>query len=126
MTPPPVPARILVVEDDAATSEFFVDLLSMAGYATHVAASGQAALAVLRAHPVNVVLLDRWLPDMDGLAVCRAIRAAIDATVPIILLTAERSPGLEVAAQDAGITTYLLKPFLPDVLLERVAALLEA
>jgi DNA-binding response OmpR family regulator len=116
---------ILVVEDDAATSEFLVDLLSFAGYATRVAASGGAALGMLRKHPASVVLLDRRLPDMDGLAVCRQIRQRIDPAVPIILLMADYSAELEAAARDAGVTAYLSKPFPPDVLLDRVAALVQ-
>lgn len=113
---------ILVVEDDEATSEFLVDLLSLEGYTTRVAASGSAALKQLAAHPASVVLLDRRLPDMDGLALCRQIRQSIDATVPIILLTADYGAELEAAAHDAGVTDYLPKPFPPDVLLDRIAA----
>lgn len=123
MTQLPMPATIFVVEDDAATSEFLVDLLSLEGYTLRVAASGGAALAELAEHPVSVVLLDRRLPDIDGLAVCRQIRQSIDATVPIILLTADYNVELEAAARDAGATAYLPKPFPPDVLLDRVAAL---
>lgn len=126
MTQTPAQTTVLIVEDDVATSEFFVDLLSMEGYHTHTAMSGQAALAVLGQQSIDVVLLDRRLPDMDGLAVCRAIRASINAAVPIILVTADQSAGLAAAAQAAGVTVYLRKPMLPDVLLERVAALVHS
>ena len=119
-----VSVTLLVVEDDAATSEFLVDLLSAEGYTTRVAASGHAALAMLMEQSVNAVLLDRRLPDMDGLTVCRKIRASIHSTVPIILLTADYSAELEAAAHAAGITDYLPKPFPPNVLLDRVAALI--
>ena len=123
MTQPPTHPTILVVEDDAATSEFLVDLLDMEGYATRIAASGKDALAQLAKQSVNAVLLDRRLPDMDGLAVCREIRASIHGTVPIMLLTADYSAELEAAARDAGITDYLPKPFPPDLLLRRFAVL---
>lgn len=120
----PVPATILIVEDDAATSEFFVDLLDFAGYQTSVAASGTAALAAFAQHSVQLVLLDRRLPDMDGLDVGRAMRAATPAPVPIILLTADHSRALGEAARAAGMTAYLPKPVDPTVLLDRIAALL--
>jgi DNA-binding response OmpR family regulator len=122
--PGPVPATILVVEDDGDTSEFFADLLDFAGYHTHVAASGTAALAAFPQQPIHLVLLDRRLPDMDGLDVCRTLRHTGAATVPIILLTADHSPDLGARAQEAGITAYLPKPVDPQVLLDRIAALL--
>lgn len=126
MTRLPMPTTILVVEDNAATSELLVDLLSLEGNTTRVAASGAAALAELAEHPVSVVLLDRRLPDLDGLAVCRQVRQSIDATVPIILLTADYNAELEASARNAGVTDYFPKPFPPDVLLDRVAALVHA
>lgn len=110
-----------MVEDEAATSELLVDLLRLEGYTTRMAACGGAALAALAEHPVSVVVLDRRLPDMDGLAVWRQICPPIDATVPIILLTADDNADLEAAARDAGVTEHLPQPFVPDVLLERVA-----
>ncbi|NTU80764.1 MAG: response regulator [Chloroflexales bacterium] len=124
MTQPLGPATILVVEDDAATSEFFVDLLSWNGYHSAVAASGEAAFAALAAHGVQLVLLDHRLPDMDGLAVCRQIRATISTTMPILLLSADRAPVLRLAAQAAGITAYLPKPVDPEILLDQIATLI--
>jgi DNA-binding response OmpR family regulator len=85
--------------------------------------SGEAALAALREHPVAAVVLDWRLPDMDGLAVCRQIRHAIDPVVPIILVTAQHSLALEAAVRDAGVTVYLPKPMPPAVLLRRLAEL---
>ena len=122
--PVPLPVTILIVEDDPATSEFFADLLDFVGYHTRVAASGTAALAVFPQQPIHLVLLDRRLPDMDGLDVGRALCASSTATVPIILLTADHSPDLGARAQEASITTYLPKPVDPQVLLDRIAALL--
>ena len=124
LPPVPVPVTILIVEDDPATSEFFADLLDFAGYHAQVAASGTAALAAFPQEPIHLVLLDRRLPDMDGLDVCRTLRHSGAATVPIILLTADHSPDLGARAQDAGITAYLPKPVDPQVLLDRIAALL--
>jgi DNA-binding response OmpR family regulator len=100
-------------------------LLDLAGYQTHIAAAGMAALADFAQQPIRLVLLDRRLPDMDGLDVCRTLRHTGAATVPIILLTADHSPGLGARAQEAGITVYLPKPVDPQVLLDRIAALLD-
>jgi DNA-binding response OmpR family regulator len=124
LPPVPVPVTILIVEDDPATSEFFADLLDFAGYQTQVAASGTAALAAFPQQPIHLVLLDRRLPDMDGLDVGRALRASSTATVPIILVTADHDPDVGARAQDAGITVYLPKPVDAQVLLDRIAALL--
>ena len=124
--PGPVPVTILIVEDDGDTSEFFADLLDFAGYQTRVAASGTAALAAFPRQPIHLVLLDRRLPDMDGLDVCRTLRHAGAVTVPIILLTADHSRALGDTARAAGITAYLPKPVDPHVLLDRIAALLHA
>ena len=124
LPPVPVPVTILIVEEDPATSEFFADLLDFAGYHTQVVVSGTAALAAFAQQPIHLVLLDRRLPDMDGLEVGRALRASSTATVPIILLTADHSPNLGARAQDAGIIAYLPKPVDPQVLLDRIAVLL--
>jgi DNA-binding response OmpR family regulator len=122
----PVPATILIVEDDAATSEFFADLLDFAGYQTYVAASGADALAHGTQHPVQLVLLDRRLPDMDGLDLARVLRTTLPAPVPMILVTADHTRALGDAARAAGISAYLPKPVDPQVLLDRIAALLRA
>ena len=114
---------ILIVEDDAATSELFVELLSMEGYHTHVVTSGQAALATLAQQPISVVLLDWRLPDMDGLAVSRQIRRTLHLAVPIVLVTANHSLALEATARDAGVTVYFPKPMPAEMLLKRLATL---
>ncbi len=111
---------VLVIEDDEDTREFVEDLLSMAGYMVLGAASGKAALAQVAAHPIDVILLDRRLPDADGIELCRRLRGQVDSAVPIILVTADRSPGLEAAARDAGATDFLPKPYLPADLLGRL------
>lgn len=116
-------ATILVVEDDAATSDFYVDLLSMMGYYVIPAMSGRDALVQLSQETVDGILLDRRLPDVDGLSVCRYIRASINATVPIIMLTAESNDAVAAMARDAGVTDFLRKPFQPEQLLKLLAQL---
>ncbi len=119
----PTTPTILVVEDDADTREFIVMLLSSAGYATLEAASGAAALTTMATHPARAILLDLRLPDMDGLAVCRYLRANGYPTVPILLVTAERRPLLDRNVANAGATGLLSKPFAPDALLEQLMRL---
>lgn len=116
---------ILVVEDDAATSDFYVDLLTMMDYQVTTAISGRAALVQLSEGRVDCILLDRRLPDLDGLSVCRYIRASIDASVPIIMLTAESNDAVAAMARDAGVTDFLRKPFQPEHLLQLLDKLVQ-
>ena len=113
---------ILVVEDDPATSQFYVDLLTIMGYRILVSASGQAALEQFPQQPVDVVILDRRLPDMDGLAVARHIRTTFRSITPMLLVTADRSGTFEQELQALERVEYVPKPFNPDMLLERLFA----
>lgn len=111
---------VLVIEDDEDTRQFVEELLIMSGYAVLGAATGQAALAQVAAHRIDVILLDRRLPDTDGVTLCPRLREHVDGAVPIILVTADRSPDLEAAARAAGAADFLLKPYLPMDLLGRL------
>ncbi len=125
MPPPNVPAhaRILVVEDERDIAELITLYLNKAGYAVEHLPSGEAVMPRLRTGGVDLIVLDVMLPGLDGLAVCRAIRADVNtAAIPVILLTArgeeaERIGGLELGADD-----YVTKPFSPKELVARVAA----
>jgi DNA-binding response OmpR family regulator len=116
--------QILVAEDDRDIAELIAHYLQKAGWQTHIAASGDAALAYVRRHPVDVLILDLMLPGLSGMDVCRAIRAdEATAAIPIIMVTAraeerERIAGLEIGADD-----YVAKPFSPNELVARVRAL---
>ncbi len=116
---------ILVVEDDADTREFVVMLLNIAGYQTLEAASGTAALTAIAGQRVQAILLDLRLPDLDGLAVCRHIRANGHPDLPVLLMTADQTPDVERRARDAGVTAFLSKPFAPEALLEKLSGLVE-
>ena len=118
------PTTVLVVEDDLETRAFLVELLDITGYHPLAAASGASGLAAVNAQPVHAILLDLRLPDMDGFAVCSYLRANGHPDLPIILVTADRTPGIEHLARAAGVTTVLAKPFTPDVLLERLRMVL--
>ena len=117
--------RILIVEDDPDIADLVAHYLDKAGFATDRIASGREALASITAKPPDLVILDLMLPQIDGLEICRTVRAdRKTAGIPIIMLTArgdesERIVGLEIGADD-----YLAKPFSPNELVARVRALL--
>jgi two-component system, OmpR family, response regulator MprA len=115
-------ARILVIEDEERIRLFLQRGLTYEGYRVEIAAEGRTGLDLARDNPPDLVLLDIMLPGMDGLEVCRRLRAAGD--VPILMLTAKESIEDRVAGLDAGADDYLVKPFAFDELLARVRALL--
>ncbi len=117
-------ATILVIDDDEATLEFLELFLSTSGYEVRTAASGNAGLARATAEPPTLVLLDRRLPDEDGVAVCQRLRDRFGRHVPIVMMTADHEPAVEAAAHAAGASAFLRKPFDPRVLLDRLATLL--
>ena len=114
--------RILLIEDDNRLAEMVRDYLDGAGFRTTWAATGAAGLALHAREAFDAIVLDLMLPDMDGLDVCRQVRAR--AATPILMLTArgdamDRVVGLELGADD-----YLAKPFEPRELLARLRAIL--
>ena len=113
------PLRVLVVEDDEGIARSLERGLARAGYRVRIARSGGAALA---AGPVDLVLLDLGLPDIDGLELCRRLRLCSDAAV--IVVTARGEEGERVAALDEGADDYLVKPFGLAELLARIRAVL--
>ena len=117
------PARILVVDDDPKILSLMRRGLSFAGYAIDTAADGEEALAVARDNPPDLVVLDVMLPGLDGVEVCRRLRAG-EPELPILMLTARDRVPDRVAGLDAGADDYLVKPFAFDELLARIRALL--
>ncbi|MHB0871299.1 MAG: response regulator transcription factor [Chloroflexota bacterium] len=115
--------RILVVDDDPKILSFMRRGLSFAGYAVDIAADGEEALAIARDQAPDLVVLDVMLPGVDGLEVCRRLRAG-DPDLPILMLTARDRVPDRVAGLDAGADDYLVKPFAFDELLARIRALL--
>jgi two-component system response regulator MprA len=114
--------HILVVEDDQGIADTLRRGLIFEGYRVDVVYDGKEALAAARDHPPDLVVLDWMLPGLDGLEVCKRLRAASD--VPILMLTAKDSIPDRVVGLDAGADDYLVKPFAFDELLARVRALL--
>src|SRR5688572_20413342 len=115
-------ARVLVVDDDPKILSLLRRGLSFEGYQVATAEDGVAALAVARDELPDLVVLDVMMPGLDGLEVCRRLRAGAD--VPILMLTARDTVPDRVAGLDAGADDYLVKPFAFDELLARVRALL--
>jgi len=114
--------RVLVVEDEPKIGDLLRRGLIYEGYAVELAPNGETGLSAARDRPPDIVLLDLMLPGLDGLTVCRRLRAASD--VPILILTAKEAVPDRVAGLDAGADDYLVKPFNFDELLARVRALL--
>ncbi len=114
--------RILVIEDEERIRQFLKRGLTYEGYVVDGAEDGKTGLEYARDNPPDLVLLDIMLPGIDGLEVCRRLRAA--SAVPILMLTAKESIEDRVSGLDAGADDYLVKPFSFDELLARVRALL--
>jgi two-component system response regulator MprA len=115
--------RILVVDDERAVRGSVRRALALEGYAVSEAEGGQKALDELIARTMDAVVLDVLMPDVDGLEVCRRLRAAGD-RVPVLMLTAREAVEDRVAGLDAGADDYLIKPFALEELLARLRALL--
>jgi len=115
-------ARILLIEDDEGITRFLHRSLVYEGYKVDVAGNGQAGLNAARDNPPDLVVLDLMLPGIDGLEVCRRLRAGGE--VPILILTAKEGVSDRVLGLDMGADDYMVKPFDLDELLARVRALL--
>ncbi len=118
----PPPMKILLAEDDPETSAYIAAGLRQAGNSVEVAADGRDALAFCLYNPVDVIVLDRMMPGMDGMAVLRALRAAQKMT-PVIFLTARAAVNDRVEGLMAGADDYLVKPFQFSELEARILAL---
>ena len=118
----PMPRTILVVDDDPHIRQLLVFALGKAGMATHEAEDGEEAVAMIAACPPDLVILDINMPRMDGLEVCRRVRAT--SAVPILFLSSrddeiDRVLGIELGADD-----YVVKPFSPREVVARTQAIL--
>jgi two-component system, OmpR family, response regulator MprA len=115
--------RILVVDDEPAVRAALQRALALERYEVDLAADGHEALERLAAFPPDAVLLDVAMPRLDGLEVCRRLRAAGDQT-PVLMLTARDAVDDRVEGLDAGADDYLVKPFALRELQARLRALL--
>ncbi|HEV7791095.1 MAG: two-component system, OmpR family, response regulator MtrA [Pseudonocardiales bacterium] len=113
-------SRVLVVDDDPALSEMLSIVLRGEGFDTAVVSDGPRALPAVRELRPDVVLLDLMLPGMNGIDVCRAIRA--ESGVPIVMLTAKSDTVDVVLGLESGADDYVIKPFKPKELVARIRA----
>lgn len=114
--------RILVIEDDAATAGYIAKGLAQEGHTAEIAQDGKNGLFLALSEPFDVIITDRMLPGVDGLAIVRAVRAANVAT-PILVLTALGDVERRVEGLDVGADDYLAKPFAFSELYARIRAL---
>jgi DNA-binding response OmpR family regulator len=114
--------RILLIEDDARLAEMVSEYLGEAGFRVSIAAAGRAGLERLAREPFDALVLDLMLPDMDGLDVCRELRAKSD--TPVLMLTARGDAADRIVGLELGADDYLPKPFQPRELLARLRAIL--
>jgi two-component system KDP operon response regulator KdpE len=113
---------ILVVDDDPHLLKVLKIALEANGYTVTTAADGQSALRAATQHPLELIILDLGLPDIDGTTVIKQLRSWNH--VPLLVLSARHTSDDKVEALDAGADDYITKPFGPDELLARLRALL--
>ena len=117
---------LLIIDDDARLSDMVATYLQQSGFICHQAPTGEAGLALLPGLKPDAVILDLMLPGIDGLEVCRRLRAlpAPLAQTPVLMLTAKGDPMDRVVGLELGADDYVPKPFEPRELLARVRAVL--
>jgi two-component system, OmpR family, response regulator MprA len=115
--------RVLVVDDEPAVREALRRALALEGYDVDLAENGAEALRKVSAAEPDLVVLDVLMPEVDGIAACRRLRAEGN-RVPVLMLTARAGIGDRVDGLDAGADDYLVKPFALEELLARIRALL--
>jgi DNA-binding response OmpR family regulator len=121
----PMPSRILVVEDDQDIAQLAARYLDKAGFVSEIVTSGRDALSAVSARTPDLMVLDLMLPQVDGLEVCRRVRAnPKTALLPIIMLTARAEESDRIVGLELGADDYMAKPFSPNELVARVRALL--
>jgi DNA-binding response OmpR family regulator len=116
-----MPKKILVIEDEPDILKVMVFRLKKAGYDVTSAITGKEALGLMREKKPDLMLVDYRLPDMDGLEICRCVRAdeALKKT-PIIIISASGGGDLSSAIKAAAVDEYIIKPFNPEELLEKI------
>jgi two-component system response regulator MprA len=115
--------RVLVVDDEPAVRQALERALRFEGYTAELSEDGMAGLLAHAERPADAIVLDIAMPRMDGLEMCRRLRAAGDRT-PVLMLTARSSVTERVDGLDAGADDYLVKPFALEELLARLRALM--
>jgi DNA-binding response OmpR family regulator len=115
--------HLLMIEDDTRLATMVGEYLRQSGYAFNHAADGESGLVAIQSSPVDLVILDLMLPGIDGLEVCRRIKALGTGTA-VLMLTAKGDPMDRIVGLEIGADDYLPKPFEPRELLARIRAVL--
>lgn len=122
MTPASGKGNVLVVDDEPQITRVLKTTLSSLGYGTRTAGDGQEALQLMKTWSPDLLITDLRMPNMDGLELCRQVRAT--SQMPIIVLSVRGEERIKVQALDAGADDYVTKPFSTNELLARVRAAL--
>ncbi|HRQ22083.1 MAG TPA: response regulator [Anaerolineales bacterium] len=118
-------ARILIAEDEPDIRELVAFTLRFAGHEVTVTSNGEEALHQAMQTPPDLILMDVRMPKMTGYDACRAMKAELSLRdIPVVFLSAKGQDAEIQTGLDAGAEEYLLKPFAPDQLVERVKAIL--
>lgn len=118
-------ARILVADDDPLLRALLVHRLSADGHEVFTAANGDEAISVIRDQAPDLIVLDALMPVMDGFEALRRIKTGGLSEAPVVMLTALKREQDIVGALQLGAADYLVKPFIPDELSQRVRRLLQ-
>lgn len=111
--------KLLVVDDEPLTVEMLETFLKLNGYETVAVLNGEDALLMVQVEMPDAILLDLQLPDLNGIEVCRRLRASAYAQLPVIMITAHGSPEMRRRALEAGANAYFTKPIrFPELIAE--------
>ena len=120
-----MPTQVLIVEDEPEIAELIEFHLSREGLNCSIIHSGRAALDAIQRNPPNLIVLDRMLPDVDGIDVCRKLKSEPSTrNIPIIMVTAKGEDADVISGIEVGAEDYVVKPFSPKVLVARVTSIL--
>jgi len=119
--------KVLVVDDFATMRKVIINLLKQAGYENITEAEdGLTAMRVLKSQKIDLIISDWNMPNMDGLALLKAVRADNEISkTPFLMVTAEALQGSVVEAVKAGVSNYIVKPFTAEVLSEKIKKIIE-
>jgi len=112
--------KILIVEDDISIAELERDYLEADGFTVEIAGDGKKGLSMALKNEYNLIILDLMLPNMDGFAVCRSLRAETD--IPVLMVSAKKDDIDKIRGLGLGADDYITKPFSPGELVARVKA----
>jgi len=118
--------EIMLVDDDPDTLSILARYVRRAGFKVVEASSGAECLRLVRQHPTDVILLDLMMPEMDGFAVCRALRTdSATAEIPVIMLTASDDVETRAEGMEVGVSDFIAKPVVRRELIDRIHTQLE-